>query len=87
LLAAALTTAEFTDVVVAEVDAPLRMPSAADCLRFEQESFGALHQMLAGLAAAEQDQAWAEVGDALRQLEGPDGFVAPGRLLVAAGTR
>jgi SAM-dependent methyltransferase len=87
VMAAALTTAGFTDVVVEELDAPLRMPSAADCLLFEQESFGALHQMLSGLPPAEQDLAWAEVGDALRQFEGPDGFVGPGRLLVAAGTR
>jgi hypothetical protein len=86
-MATALTTAGFTDVVVEELDAPLRMPSAADCLRFAQESFGALHQMLSGLPPAEQDQAWAEVSDALRQFEGPDSFVGPCRLLVAAGTR
>jgi len=64
-----------------------RVLAAADCLRFAQESFGALHQMLSGLPPAEQDQAWAEVDDALRQFEGPDGFVGPCRLLVAAGTR
>jgi len=87
VMAATLTTAGFTDVVVEELDAPLRMPSAADCLRFAQESFGALHQMLSGLSPTGQDQAWAEVGDALRQFEGPDGFVGPCRLLVAAGTR
>jgi SAM-dependent methyltransferase len=87
VMATALTTAGFTDVVVEELDAPLRMPSAADCLRFAQESFGALHQMLSGLPPAEQDQAWAEVSDALRQFEGPDRFVGPCRLLVAAGTR
>lgn len=87
VMATALTTAGFTDVVVEELDAPLRMPSAADCLRFAQESFGALHQMLSGLPPAEQDQAWAEVSDALRQFEGPDSFVGPCRLLVAAGIR
>ena len=45
------------------VDAPLRLPAAADCLRFEQESFGALHQMLAGLDDAGRAAAWDEVGD------------------------
>jgi hypothetical protein len=29
----------------------------------------------------------AEVGGALRQFDGADGFAAPGRLLVRAGTR
>jgi hypothetical protein len=43
--------------------------------------------MLSGLPPVEQDQAWAEVSDALRQFEGPDRFVGPCRLLVAAGTR
>jgi hypothetical protein len=33
------------------------MKSAADYLRFEKESFGALHTMLAGLDAAGKDAA------------------------------
>ncbi len=87
VLAAALRTAGFTDIQIDEVDAPLRLPSAADCLRFEQESFGALHQMLSGLPPAGREAAWAEVGQALAQFEGADGFVGPCRLLVAVGTR
>ena len=38
--------AGFRDVTVEAVPAPLRLPSAAECVRFERESFGALHQML-----------------------------------------
>jgi len=87
VLAATLAAAGLVDVVVEEVDAPLRLPSAADCLRFEQESFGALHQMLSGLDTAGQRAAWAEVGEALAGFEGPDGFVGPCRLLVAGATR
>ena len=87
VLAAALGEAGFTDVVVEEVDAPLRLPNTADCLRFEQESFGALHQMLSGLPEEARQAAWAEVGEALARFEGADGFVGPCRLLVAAGTR
>ena len=86
-LAQELTTAGFTDVEVRELDAPLRMPSAAECLRFERESFGALHQMLAALPDAERERAWADVGAALRQFEGPGGFTGPCKLLVGAGTR
>jgi hypothetical protein len=74
-------------VEVREVDAPLRLPSAADGLRFERESFGALHQMLAALPGADREAAWAEVGEALRQFDGADGWTGPCRLLVGAGTR
>ena len=39
--------AGFREIETRVVAAPLRMASAADCVRFERESFGALHQMLA----------------------------------------
>ena len=87
VLAAELAQAGFTDIEVRAIDAPVRMPSAADCLRFERESFGALHQMLSGLAGPEREAAWAEVGAALAQFEGPEGFTGPCALLVAAGRR
>jgi SAM-dependent methyltransferase len=85
-LAGALDAAGFGAVEVRPVDAPLRMESAADCLRFEQESFGALHQMLAGLDEAGRVEAWDEVGAALTDYEGADGFAAPCELLVAGAT-
>ena len=81
-----LAEAGFHDVEVHRVPAPLRVASAAECARLERESFGALHQMLAGLAPREQDSAWAEIEEALEQYEGPDGFVGPCELLVAAAT-
>jgi SAM-dependent methyltransferase len=86
-LAQELTEAGFADVQVQAIDAPLRLPSAGDCLRFERESFGALHQLLSGLPAPEREAAWAEVGIALKEFEGPGGFTGPCRLLVGAGTR
>jgi len=86
-LAGELAAAGFTGIEVREVDAPLRLPSSADGLRFERESFGALHQMLAALPEAGREAAWAEVGEALRQFDGADGWAAPCRLLVGAGTR
>lgn len=87
VLAAELADAGFRDIEVRGIDAPLRLASAAECLRFERESFGALHQMLSGLPEAEREAAWAEVGEALTAFEGPAGFAGPCRLLVAAGTR
>lgn len=83
----ALAQAGFRDITVATVPSPLRMPSAAECVRFERESFGALHQMLSGLPEPERDAAWAEISDALARFEGPDGFVGPCEMLVVSGRR
>ena len=82
-----LEAAGFGAVEVRRVAAPLRLASAAECARLERESFGALHQMLAGLAEAEREEAWAEIESALREFEGPGGFVGPCELLVGCGTR
>jgi SAM-dependent methyltransferase len=85
VLEQALTAAGFDDVSVEAVNAPLRLPSAADCVRFERESFGALHQLLAGVPAAERESVWDEIGAALAPFEGDGGFVGPCELLVASG--
>ncbi len=82
-----LEAAGFTYVDVRRVEAPLRMASAAECTRLERDSFGALHQMLAGLPETEREEAWQEVEEALREFEGESGFVGPCELLVGAGTR
>lgn len=82
-----LTAAGFHDVVIDIVDAPVLLPSAAECVRFERESFGALHQMLAGLDAEQQELVWKEIEEALRDYETPDGFVGPCELVIAGATR
>ena len=87
VLEAALDAAGFTDITVDTVPAPLRLPSAAECVRFESESFGALHQMLAGVAEADRASVWDDIESALRVFETADGFVGPCELLVASGTR
>ena len=79
--------AGFSDVQVTAVDAPLRMASAADCVRFERDSFGALHQMLAGLPEDERPAVWDEISASLAQFETDDGFVGPCELLVVTGTK
>jgi SAM-dependent methyltransferase len=81
-----LEAAGFRDVEVHRVEAPLELADAAECTRLERESFGALHQMLAGLAEAEREATWAEIELALREFEGPAGFAGPCELLVGAGT-
>lgn len=63
------------------------MRSAAECVRFERESFGALHQMLSGLDEAGRLAAWDEIAEQLAQFDGPEGFAGPCQLLVVSGTR
>jgi SAM-dependent methyltransferase len=81
------TRTGFADVEVRRVSAPLRMASTAECLRFERESFGALHQMLAGLRENEREDAWDEIERQLSQFETSGGFEGPCELIVSAGTR
>lgn len=83
----AFVRAGFRDVNVVAVSAPVCMPHAADCVRFERDSFGALHQMLAGLSEAEREEAWAEIEHELARFETPTGFEGPCELLVASGAK
>jgi SAM-dependent methyltransferase len=82
-----LAQAGFHDIHVEVVDAPVRLPSAAECTRFERESFGALHQMLGSLDAVQQDSVWQEIETELGQFDTADGFVGPCELVIAGGTR
>ena len=82
-----LAEAGFRDIVVKRVNAPVRLKTAAECVRFERESFGALHQMLSTLDATEQESVWAEIATALDRFECDKGFEGPCELLVAAGTK
>lgn len=79
--------AGFSNIEIESIDAPVRLSSAAECLQFEQESFGALHQMLSGLSNTEQDEAWSEIEEALGQFETNDQFEGPCEMLVAVGTK
>lgn len=79
--------AGFRDIETRVVSSPLRLPSATDCVRFERESFGALHQMLAGLSEEERQDVWDEIERELRQFEGPGGFEGPCELIVGIGVK
>ena len=83
----AFTEAGFRDVTVTTVESPVRMATAADCVRFERESFGALHQMLSRLDEAGRAEAWQEITEQLTQYETGAGFVGPCEMLVVTGTR
>ena len=83
----ALAQAGFRNIEVKAIDAPIRVSSAAECLQFEQESFGALHQMLSGLPDTEQDDAWNEIEEALGRFESNGQFEGPCEMLIAVGAR
>ena len=85
VLAAAYERAGMRDIEVRKVDSPVRLPSAAECVRFERESFGALHQMMSTLSDAERAETWDEIERELRQFETSSGFVGPCEMIVGAG--
>jgi SAM-dependent methyltransferase len=87
VLAATLERAGFRDVEVRNIASPVRLPSAAECVRFERESFGALHQMMAALGPAERDETWQEIESELRRFEKADGFSGPCEMLVGAASK
>jgi len=82
-----LSDAGFREVEVKTVAAPVRLKSANECLQFEQESFGALHQMLSGLSEVEKDAAWQEIEEALQEFEVNGQFEGPCEMLVAVATK
>lgn len=87
VLTDAFERAGFRDVRTEIVPSPLRLASAAECVRFERESFGALHQMLSALSDLEQEAAWDEITRELARFEGPDGFAGPCEMIVGVGTK
>jgi SAM-dependent methyltransferase len=87
VLEAAYGRAGFRDIEICVVPAPLRLPSAADHIRFMRESFGALHQMLAGLSDAEREATWQEIKRELRQFEDTHGFEGPCELVIGVAVK
>lgn len=88
VLARTLEQAGFRDVKVDKVDSPVRLPTAAECARFERESFGALLQMMAGMGESERADTWDEIERTLARFETSEGgFVGPCEMLIGSGTR
>ena len=86
VLEATFAKAGLHDIELRRVPSPVRLPSAAECVRFERESFGALHQMMASLDERERAQLWCDIEVALRPFERDGGFVGPCEMLVGVGT-
>jgi ubiquinone/menaquinone biosynthesis C-methylase UbiE len=83
----AFLQAGYINVKSVLVDSPLHLPFAKDCVQFERESFGALHQMLSVLSDAEKQAVWEEIEQELKKFETEKGFVGPCEMLVAVGEK
>jgi ubiquinone/menaquinone biosynthesis C-methylase UbiE len=79
--------AGFIHVKTVRIDSPLRLPTAKECVRFEKESFGALHQMMSGLSEQEKESVWQEIEVELTKFEKENGFVGPCEMVVGVGEK
>jgi ubiquinone/menaquinone biosynthesis C-methylase UbiE len=79
--------AGFTNVRSELVDSPLLLSSAKECVQFEKESFGALHQMMSSLSDSEKESVWYEIESELRKFETKNGFAGPCKMVVAVGEK
>ena len=83
----AFEQAGFRNVSSFRVDSPVLLPDARTCVQFEKESFGALHQMMSGLADSEKQAVWEEIEQELKKFETEKGFIGPCEMIVAVGEK
>jgi ubiquinone/menaquinone biosynthesis C-methylase UbiE len=83
----AFSQAGFKNVRSELVDSPLQLSSAKECVRFEKESFGALHQMMSSLSDSEKKSVWDEIERELQKFESGKGFIGPCEMVVAVGEK
>jgi SAM-dependent methyltransferase len=83
----AFSQAGFINVRSELVDSPLLLSSAKECVRFEKESFGALHQMMSSLSDSEKESVWNEIERELQKFESGNSFQGPCEMVVAVGEK
>ena len=79
--------AGFKDVATTRMDAPFRLPSAQDYLRFIRTSASPLQQILSKLGAEAADAAWEDMEEGLKIFETTEGWTGPNELLLTAARR
>ena len=77
----------FKDVATTRMDAPFRLPSAQDYLRFIRTSASPLQQILSKLGAEAADTAWEDMEERLKIFETIEGWTGPNELLLTAARR
>ena len=86
LLEDAYRTARFREIFVHTVPTRRRFPSLGEAMQYARGPLP-LRELMARLSHAEQEQAWAEIEQALAQFVGPNGYDSPCELLIGAGTK
>lgn len=80
-------SAGFRDVATTRIEAPFRLPSTRDYLRFIQSSASPIQQILSKLDAAAREAAWASMEERLKVFETIEGWEGPNELLLTAAVR
>ncbi|MDF2757076.1 MAG: methyltransferase [Nitrospira sp.] len=79
--------AGFLNVSVRALTIQRRFPSAADAIRTMKNSAVDLRELMTRLNDAQREMAWTDIKEQLGQFEGPNGFEAPGEVLIGVGTK
>jgi ubiquinone/menaquinone biosynthesis C-methylase UbiE len=77
----------FHEVAVHTVTTRWCFPSTAEAIRAIKNSFPGLNRIMAQLNDADRERAWNEIEQELSRFEGPNGFEAPGEVLIGVGTK
>jgi ubiquinone/menaquinone biosynthesis C-methylase UbiE len=79
--------AGFLNVLVRALPIQRRFSSAAEGIRTMRNNVGDLRELMSRLNEADRELAWAEIEQQLLQFEGPNGFEAPGEVLIGVGAK
>jgi ubiquinone/menaquinone biosynthesis C-methylase UbiE len=79
--------AGFLNVSVQAVPIQRRFQSTAHAIRTMRNNVGDLRELMGRLNESDRELAWAEIEQKLRQFEGPNGFEAPGEVLIGVGAK
>ena len=79
--------AGYQNVSVHAAPIPRRLPSAAAAVGNMKKAAGDLKELMTQLKQADREIAWAEIEEKFKRFEGPNGFEAPGEVLIGVGTK
>jgi len=87
LLAELLGRADFVDITVRSVSAPMRLPSSQHYVAFVRSAGLPIVQLLATLPQSAQREAWHDMAAQLARFDTPSGWQGPNELLLCAAAR
>jgi hypothetical protein len=79
--------AGFLNVSVRALAIQRRFHSVADAIQTMKNLAVDLRELMSRLNDGDRELAWAEIEQELRQFEGPNGFEAPGEMLIGVGAK